>query len=309
MHVPLVSVIIPTYRERDLLREAVDSALAQTMRDIEVIVVEDGTHTAREALSGYGAPVRYIWQENQGVSGARNTGVLHASASWLAFLDHDDLWKPEKLERQLLLAERSPEFDVIHTDHFVLRDGKMLPGPRLVPTEQVPSGRVSRRLFMNNFLILSSALVTKRSCVAAGGFDSRHTYAQDYDLWLRIARQGEFGFVNERLTVYRDHDSLSSNFPRALVDTAEVLAEFVAANPETWDVVGAEAVRTRMSAVYWEAAYAHFLEGEHAAARKLFMSAWRWNRQRIRPLLYGAACLTGPSGVRAIRAVKAAAGR
>jgi len=109
MSVPLVSVIIPTYRERDLLREAVDSAIAQTIRDIEVIVVEDGSHTAAEALSGYGAPVKYVWQENQGVSGARNTGVRHAAASWLAFLDHDDLWKPEKLERQLR-ADRTGAF-------------------------------------------------------------------------------------------------------------------------------------------------------------------------------------------------------
>jgi glycosyltransferase involved in cell wall biosynthesis len=309
MRAPLVSVIIPTFRERDLLREAVDSALAQTIRDIEIIVVEDGSRTAGEALSGYGAPVKYIWQENQGVSGARNTGVRHAAASWLAFLDHDDLWKPEKLERQLLLAERSPELDVIHTDHFVLREGKIIPGPRLVPTDQVPSGHVSKPLFMNNFLILSAALVTKNSCVAAGGFDSRHTYAQDYDLWLRIARRHQFGFVNERLTVYRDHDSLSSNFPRALVDTAEVLAEFLAANPETWEEVGTDAVRSRMSSVYWEAGYAHFLEGEYAAARPLLLAAWRWNRQRLRPLLYSAACLTGPSGVRAIRAVKAVTGR
>jgi len=162
---------------------------------------------------------------------------------------------------------------------------------------------------MNNFLILSAALVSKQSCIEAGGFDSRHTYAQDYDLWLRIARRHEFGFVSERLTIYRDHESLSSNFPRALVDTAEVLADFLAANPETWNEVGSEAVRSRMSAVYWEAGYAHFLEGEYDAARPLLLAAWRWNRQRLRPLIYSAACLTGPSGVRAIRAVKAATGR
>lgn len=306
MAAPLVSVIIPTYRGGDPLREAVDSALAQTVGDVEVIVVEDGSRTAAEVAGGHGGKVRYFWQENQGVSGARNAGVRHASASWLAFLDHDDLWQPNKLERQLLLAEGSPELDMIHTDHFVLREGQLYPGPRLVPVEQVPSGHVARELFMNNFVINSSALVKKHACESAGGFDRRFLYAQDYDLWLRIARRHEIGFVNERLTVFRDHDSLSSNHARALIDTAEVLAGFVSGHPEVWDELGADVVRSRMSAVYWEAAYAHFGEAAYSAARPLFLAAWRWNRSRLPPLLYGLACLTGSTGVRALRAVKGA---
>ena len=304
MRAPLVSVIIPTYRPGNLLRETVDSALAQTLGDLEVIVVEDGTRTAPEVLRDYGNKVRYVWQENEGVSGARNTGVRHASASWLAFLDHDDLWEPGKLERQLVLAERCPEFGMIHTDHFVLREGQLYPGPRLGPVAQVPSGRVGRELFMNNFVINSSALVTKRAVESAGGFDRRFLYAQDYDLWLRIARRHEIGFINERLSVFRDHDSLSSNHARALVDTAEVLAGFVSGHPEVWDEFGADVVRSRMSAVYWEAAYAHFGEAAYSAARPLFLAAWRWNRSRLPPLLYGLACLTGSTGVRALRAVK-----
>jgi hypothetical protein len=157
---------------------------------------------------------------------------------------------------------------------------------------------------MNNFVVNSSALVKKQACESAGGFDRRFVYAQDYDLWLRIARRHEIGFVKERLTVFRDHESLSSNHSRALVDTAEVLAGYLAAHPTAWEELSANVIRSRMSAVYWEAAYSYFCEGAYVAARPLFSSAWRWNKSQVRPLLYGLACLTGPPGVRAMRAVK-----
>jgi glycosyltransferase involved in cell wall biosynthesis len=304
MGLPLVSVIIPTYRPEHL-RETVESALAQTISDLEIIVVEDGSYTAPQALKECCGPVRYVWQENQGVSGARNTGIRHALGIWLAFLDHDDLWKPDKLQRQLLLAERCPEFKMIHTDYFVLREGQLYPGPRLVPVEQVPSRHVGRELFMNNFVINSSVLVTRKGRESAGGLDRRFRYAQDYDLWLRIARNHEIGFLNERLTVFRDHDySLSNQHSQVLVDCAEVLSKFVSAYPAVWKEFGVNVIRSRMSTAYWDAAYSHFCNAEYAAARSLFSKAWQWDRSCLRPLLYGLACLTGQPGVRAMHAVR-----
>jgi glycosyltransferase involved in cell wall biosynthesis len=105
---PLVSVIIPTYERSTLLRQTVESALAQTFDGIEVIVVEDGSAAAATALRGCDGRVRYHRQEHRGVSRARNTGVRLASGEWLAFLDDDDLWDPRKLERQLALASQKP---------------------------------------------------------------------------------------------------------------------------------------------------------------------------------------------------------
>src|SRR5262249_40121010 len=113
------------------------------------------------------------------------------------------------------------------------------------------------------------------------------------------------GFVAERLAVFRDHEvSLSSDHARALADCADVLVGFLRANPDLRREFGEEAVRTRMAAVYWEAAYAFFSGGAYAPARPLLLAAMRCGKSPLRSLAYSVACLTGPAGVRMARAVK-----
>src|SRR4029453_3205196 len=205
---PLVSVIIPTHERVALLRETVESALAQTFDQIEVLVVEDGSNTAATALRGYDHRVRYLRQEHHGVSVARNNGVRHASGEWLAFLDDDDLWDPTKVERQVGLVSRQPDLAMIHTDHLLLVDGALRPSPPLLPRGQVPSGSVSQSLFLlDNFIVLSSVLLRREVFDRLGGFSPRFSIASDYDLWLRVSRQHRIVFLDEPLTIYREHPS------------------------------------------------------------------------------------------------------
>jgi glycosyltransferase involved in cell wall biosynthesis len=105
---PLVSVIIPTYRRGTFLPRAIESVLAQTYSPVEVIVVEDGSHEARGVVSSFGERVTYLWQENQGAAVARNTGAAAARGAWIALLDDDDFWVPDKLERQFELLRAFP---------------------------------------------------------------------------------------------------------------------------------------------------------------------------------------------------------
>jgi glycosyltransferase involved in cell wall biosynthesis len=303
---PLVSVIVPTYRRDELLREAVVSALAQSVSDIEVLVVEDGSNTGVQVVRGLDPRVRYLWKENGGVSTARNLGAAHAAADWLAFLDDDDTWLPSKLERQLALAQLRPEFDMIHTDYVVRIGEETRPGPRLLARDLVPSGEVGRTMFLNNFVITSSVMLKRSAFEQAGGFSPQFAIVQDYDLWLRISRAHQIGFVNESLVVYRDHESLSSRTDRIARERAEALAAFVASNPQVVREYGAAVVRTRLSETYWQAGYAHFLGGDLRAASRLFFAAWRWKRAWLKPALYAAACMTGPKGIRLIELLRGA---
>lgn len=306
MGTPLVSVIIPTYRRGELLRAAVQSVLAQTLKDIEVLVVEDGSDVAEQVLRGLDTRVRYLWQENRGVSVARNTGAAHANADWLAFLDDDDLWQPEKLERQLALADRHKSFDMIHTDYSVLIDGHLRPGPRLIPRDKVPSGAVGRDLFLNNFVITSSVMMRRTVFEGAVGFDPRFKIAQDFDLWLRVAQTHQVGFLNEPLVIYRDHESLSSPTERVALERIAVLTSFLESHPHAWQNFGSATVRARLAEAYWQAAYAHYVQDDYRAARGLFFWTWRWKPTWVKPALYGSACLTGATGMRLMRVLRQA---
>jgi glycosyltransferase involved in cell wall biosynthesis len=302
---PLVSVIIPTRERVALLRETVESALAQTFDQIEVLVVEDGSNTAATALRGYDHRVRYLRQEHHGVSVARNNGVRHASGEWLAFLDDDDLWDPTKVERQVGLASRQPDLAMIHTDHLLLVDGALRPAPRLLPRGQVPSGSVSQSLFLlDNFIVLSSVLLRREVFDRLGGFSPRFSIAADYDLWLRVSRQHRIAFLDEPLTIYREHPSMSSAADRATQESAEVLREFTSANPSIWKECGSRLVRHRLSKAYQQAGYAAFLLGDYVAARRLYFRALRWRPLRVTPLAYGLACMTGSTGIGVVRTVR-----
>src|SRR5262249_35243520 len=114
---PLVSVIIPTYRRSAFLRRAIQSALAQTYSPLQA-VVGHGAHEARDVASSFGGRVTYLWQENQGAAVARNTAAAAAKGSWLALLDDDDSWVPDKLERQFELIRAFPSLGFVHANYY-----------------------------------------------------------------------------------------------------------------------------------------------------------------------------------------------
>ena len=245
-------------------------------------------------------------QPNQGVGVARNARAARARGTWLAFVDDDDLWRPEKIERQLGFASRHPEIALVHTDHHVLVDGTLRVPSRTPPRGEVPSGWVSPALMRSNFIVTSSVLLRKAEFDRVGGFTANRGWAEDLDLWLRLSRVCQIAFVGEPLTIYRDHaQSLSSTF-RWHVCRANVLEAFIRSCPAIRGELGNPALRRRMREVYWRGAYDHLMGGDHATAARLFASAWRWQPWNLRPLAYAAGCLTGARGIGALRRVKRA---
>ena len=197
----LVSVIIPTFNRWPMVGEAVDSVLAQTVSDYELIVVDDGsTDETPLRLRDYGARLTVLTQSRRGVAAARNEGVRHATGSYLAFLDSDDLWHPRKLRRQLDFMESNPAVEICQTDEIWIRDGVRV-NPR--NKHRKPSGDIFRAS-LELCLVSPSAVMMRRELFErARGFDESLPVCEDYDLWLRISKDTQVPLISEDLVTRR----------------------------------------------------------------------------------------------------------
>jgi glycosyltransferase involved in cell wall biosynthesis len=202
-------VIIPTYNRSDLVQQAIDSVLWQSFRDWELIVVDDGStdDTRRVVRERYGLRVRYIYQENHGESAARNRGLELATGEYVAFLDSDDLWHPNKLQRQIEAFKDDPSAGLVSTQAYLMNhDGLQL--------EQAPQGCDRETdvilwadLVLDNVVAGGgSSAVVRRACLDhVGWFDTQIRFGEEWDLWLRIARRYEVRQIPEPLVFYRLH--------------------------------------------------------------------------------------------------------
>lgn len=205
---PLVSVIIPNYNYERYLREAIDSALGQTYPNIEVIIVDDGSHDgSREIIESYGDKITPVFQQNQGVSAARNNGVATCRGEFVAFLDADDIWVPEKIERQMAEFQTHDRVGLVHCSMTLITpDGRVIG-----EISQGQDGAVAHEflLFERGVVIgaASTAIVLRKAFDEVGGFDKRLSTAADWDFCYRLSTNYEIGFVREPLALYRMHGS------------------------------------------------------------------------------------------------------
>lgn len=200
----LVSVVTATYNMGKYLPFAIESALNQTYRNIEVIVIDDGsTDNTREVVESYWKDprIRYIHQENKGVANAKNRGIQESRGEFIAFLDADDVWKPNKLDKQLKLFNKSEKIGVVYSDvEYIDENGNII---KREPYKKYYSGTITKQLFIDNFVNFSSAVVKRKCFVLCGMFDETLPISVDWDLWLRISTEYEFAFLNERTFYYR----------------------------------------------------------------------------------------------------------
>jgi glycosyltransferase involved in cell wall biosynthesis len=198
---PLVSVIIPTYNRAGLVRQALASVKAQTYRDFEIVVVDDGgTDDTYEVLSADRELRVLRLPSRRGVSAARNTGISAARGEWLAFLDSDDLWLPDKLARQILWLEGAPELRLCQTDETWVRRGVRVNKPA---GHRKMAGQIFLPSLSRCMISPSAVMLHRRLLEAHGGFDATLPAAEDYDLWLRLTWRYEVGLVDEPLVIKR----------------------------------------------------------------------------------------------------------
>ncbi len=196
---PSVSVIIPTYNRGWTLRAAVDSVLTQTYRDFELIVVDDGsTDDTVEILPPYGPDIQVLRQANAGVSAARNTGVRSAKGAFIAFLDSDDRWFPDKLGVQVDFFASHPEAVICQTEETWIRKGKRV-NPKKV--HQKPSGHIFKASLALCLVSPSAVMLRKALFDEIGGFDETLPACEDYDLWLRVSARYPVHLVQTPLII------------------------------------------------------------------------------------------------------------
>jgi len=297
MQRPLVSAILPIRNGQEHMRQAIDSVLAQTYPRVETVIVNDGsTDDTRRIIESYGDRVVAVHQENTGVAGARNAGISRSRGQFVAFLDCDDWWRPEKIEKQVAAMLDNDAVGLVHTgiDHYDQASGSYVGplAPKAEPHRLV--GNCYDLLLLDN-QIYNSAVMVRRSVIDRVGMCDLtippNTVA-DYELWLRVARCSELAYLAEPLTVYRLHPEQGLwNRPKMLAAEAGVLEKIIAAE----GFVLSEAMRRRMAQLYDALAVAHLDQGEPRQARLNFARSWKW-KANGRAALGWTACLL-PGGL------------
>jgi glycosyltransferase involved in cell wall biosynthesis len=203
---PGVSVVIPTHNRAEFLRRAIGTVLQQTFQDFELIVVDDASrdHTQEVVASFPDERIRRIRHDHaKGGAAARNAGIRAARADWIAFLDDDDEWFPEKLAKQMEVVRGAPDVGCVYTGYAVVERATGKITGHIVPTRR---GDLSEMLLVENCLGGTSSVLVRRDCLEkAGLFDERLPSFQDYDLWIRLSRHCRFDYLQEPLLTYYVH--------------------------------------------------------------------------------------------------------
>lgn len=273
---PMVSVIVPTYNYARFLPRALDSVLAQTYADLEIIVVDDGsTDGTSDVASPYAGKIRYLRKDNGGVSSARNLGIENSRGRLIAFLDADDAWRPEKLARQVAFMEANPGCGMSFTDmsHWVGGVETHRSYLRERSFRHVSSGRIYHRLLEECFVFVPTVMARPECFRVAGLFDTALDNAEDWDMWLRIARNFEVGFLDEPLTMRHAHEAgATTHAGRYHGGRILVLERILAAPP---DEAAAAIARRKLSEAHWHLGYHLFRSGDMRGCRSHMVQSMR----------------------------------
>jgi glycosyltransferase involved in cell wall biosynthesis len=219
-----ISVVIPAYNAARFIQETLESVLQQTLPADEVLVIDDGsTDDTASIAESFGTAVRVIRRQNAKLATTRNFGVEVAKSEWVAFLDADDLWLSNKLERQMEELSRHPEADLCYTGRvLLLQEGETT---RLGQVVQVPPAEEIRKsLYRNTTFLASSVMIRRSTFLAIGGHDTNFKFVEDWDTWLRLLHAGtKFAACPEPLVQYRIHlNSVSHNALPSLLEAKEI---------------------------------------------------------------------------------------
>lgn len=266
MNDSLISVIIPTYNYAAYVCEAVDSALAQTYTNLEVIVVDSGNDDTPQRLAGYGDRIRYFHQPPRGLSAARNLAIREARGEWVALLDADDVWHPQKLEVQLRAAANSPNCVLLAS-----ADSPEMPSC-------IAARPAVRPLSACDFLTTtpfgpSGAVLRRSTLLEVGLFNESLPAVEDREMWLKLVASFPCIFVDSPCWWYRLHEAQMSRNSRRNHDCyRRVLRRFFKEHPEFTYLR-----RMAWSQLYADSAWAYFAEGKRAHALA-FLACSFWFR-------------------------------
>lgn len=274
-----VSVVITCYKYGHYLANAVDSVLGQTYKNIEVIIVNDGSpDNTDEVMQGYLSDprIRYIKQANSGQAIAKNRGIEAATGGFIAFLDADDAWKLDKLEKQMPLFS-NPDVGVVYCG-VTYMDENGDPLERQAKQLMMPkAGWIAEDLFKDNLVPFCAAVVRRQCFDKVGKMDASFRMGIDWDLWLRMSVHYKFDFIDEPLLIYRIGHSgqMSKNYLVREQDTMRIMKKFIAENP---DLLSDALIRWAFAYSYCNRAY-YFRRVDRVKSISYYLKAIavRWN--------------------------------
>ena len=271
---PKVSVIIPAYNAEKHIAKTLDSALAQTYSEFEIIVVDDGSRDQTASIvkqyqETYPEKVRMIKKENAGPAKARNVGIKASNGEYIAFNDADDLWLPEKLEKQISYFERqSPQVGMVYTNARKFDEKGIWTLPKRYRRKKV-EGWIYKDLLKDN-MIPNQSVMVRRSCFdEVGFFDESLDIIEDHDMWIRIAMKYEIAFLEETLSLYREHSQGRSKATEKTMNrkigVMEKHLRMASDNIEIEDII-----KRVFSQRLYEFGYFYLKEERMSAARRMF---------------------------------------
>ena len=308
---PLVSVVIPAYNCSKYIKETIGSILdQQSDADLEIIVIDDGsTDDTAEIARALGDPVQVISQKNAGVCAARNHGIKEAKGEFIALVDHDDYWLPNKLAVQLAVLKSNPQVDVVFSAFEWWRAGASdgsFGNPLDYSFDADPndidddfSGWIYHQMLLDSWVLTSTALSRSSVIIASGGFDEALPFSEDWDLWLRISRVSQFIKLRGATTLYRQHPHQGSRVTRPIDYRTRLLEDAV----RKWGLCSPNgrcitAKRfNRQLAMYCASFGLGHLRGGAGTSRKIaaksLLKAWSIDRSYWRSLAYLGAMAVG----------------
>ena len=299
-----VSTIIPAYNAASFIERALRSVYAQTLAPAEVIVVDDESRDETAAIVERIArdapvPTTLVRQSNAGPAAARNRGMLSAKGDLIAYIDADDEWLPEKLERQIECLAANPSAVLCCTGVMCIDADSNEIGAVAHSTDTTFEALLER-----NFVALSST-VARRSALGDAPFNTRRDFiaSEDYDLWLRLARHAPIRYLPEPLLRYRIHPAGISHVSTRVHDAERAVLEELFASLAREGRLDPVYRKRRLAQISVECGYRLFHAGERAAARGEFLRAFRDDERRLRALGMAVVTLLPPRTLGAARAV------
>jgi glycosyltransferase involved in cell wall biosynthesis len=271
---PRVAAIIPCFNASKYIGEAVESALGQTYGHVDVIVVNDGsTDDFDRAIAPFRDRITLISQPNSGQGAARNRGMAAARATFVAFLDADDRWHPEKTSRQVATLAAHPECGLVHSARRLVGSaGATIPRSPLTPElREQAHGDCLWQLIQRNSIIISSVMV-RRSLLDGERFSTDMGGVEDWDMWVRLAGRTRFAWIDEPLTDYRVHETNFSWDTRTMSRATVKLMDGVLRREQDPKIRLAAAAQRREYML--EVAHLEFERGDHHEARRWFSQAF-----------------------------------
>lgn len=271
----MVSVIIPTYNSAKYIRDAIDSVLQQTYSEFEILVIDDGSTDDTKTIVTENYPqVTYYPVPHKGVSTARNYGITNAKGEYVAFLDADDKWLPQKLELQLACFKINNSLGMVFTENFSFDENGII-NTKFYKRERLMCGDIVKNIFLKSYVGTSTVMVKKAVFSTVGLFKTNLTIGEDDNLWMRIALRYPVELVDESLMSYRKSaGSLTRKSGCFFKEVYKSIRTIQKDFPDLSTRLGKRVFRLKYASIFFSEGYSYFSQDKYAKANKYFLRSY-----------------------------------